>query len=154
MGKIDERLAELGIDLPAAAKPAANYVPFVVSGKQVFVAGQIPVEGGELRHKGRLGDGVSLEQGQEAARLCGLNIIAQLKEAAGGDLDKVRRIVKLGAFVACTPEFTDHPLVANGASNLLAEVFGDAGRHARFAVGAPSLPLGVSVEIDAVAELV
>jgi len=153
MGKIEARLAELGITLPTPAKPAANYVPFVVSGKQVFVAGQIPVAGGELQHKGRLGADVSLEQGQAAARLCGLNIIAQLKEAAGGDLDRVVRIVKLGAFVACTPEFTDHPKIANGASDLMAEVFGDAGRHARFAVGAPSLPLGVSVEIDAVAEL-
>lgn len=153
MGTVDDRLAKLGIELPAPAKPAANYVPFVVSGKQVFVAGQIPVRGGELQHTGRLGADVSLEQGQAAARLCALNIIAQLKEAAGGDLDRVTRIVKLGAFVACTPEFTDHPKVANGASDLLAEVFGEAGRHARFAVGAPSLPLGVAVEIDAVAEL-
>ena len=144
MGTVDDRLAKLGIELPAPAKPAANYVPFVVSGKQVFVAGQIPVRGGELQHTGRLGADVSLEQGQAAARLCALNIIAQLKEAAGGDLDRVTRIVKLGAFVACTPEFTDHPKVANGASDLLAEVFGEAGRHARFAVGAPSLPARTS----------
>jgi len=151
-GRIEARLKELGIELPKVAAPAANYVPFVVSGRHVFVAGQIPVWNGELKHKGALGDGVSIEQGYAAARLCGLNLIAQFRAACEGDLDRVARVVRLGAFVAATAGFADHPKVANGASDLMVEVFGDAGRHARAAVGAPSLPLGVSVEVEAVIE--
>lgn len=151
-GTIDARLKQLGIELPQAAKPAANYVPFVIAGGLLFTAGQVPVWNGEVRFKGRLGDGLSVDDGYQAARLCGLNLIAQAK-AAAGNLDKIKRVVKLGGFVACTAEFTDHPKVLNGASDLMAEVFGDAGKHARFAVGAASLPLGVAVEVDGIFEL-
>lgn len=152
-GVIDQRLAELGIELPRAAAPAANYVPFVVSGKHVFVAGQIPVESGNIMYRGRLGDGMTVDDGYQAARLCALNIIAQVREACGGNLDRVVRCVKLGGFVNSTPHFTDQPKVLNGASDLMIEVFDDKGRHARFAVGAPALPLGVAVEVDAVFEI-
>ena len=152
-GTIDARLKQLGIELPQAPKPAANYVPFVIAGGLVFCAGQVPVWNGEVRYKGRLGDGLSLDDGYQAARLCGLNLIAQAKAAAGGDLDRVKRVVKLGGFVSCTADFTDQPKVVNGASDLMAEVFGEAGKHARFAVGAPNLPLGVAVEIDGIFEL-
>ena len=152
-GVIDQRLAELGIELPRAAAPAANYVPFVVSGKYVFVAGQIPVESGNIMYRGRLGDGMTVDDGYQAARLCALNIIAQVREACGGNLDRVVRCVKLGGFVTSTPDFTDQPKVLNGASDLMIEVFDDKGRHARFAVGATALPLGVAVEVDAVFEI-
>ncbi|MBT3306589.1 MAG: RidA family protein [Alphaproteobacteria bacterium] len=152
-GQITTRLAELGIELPAPSAPAANYVPYVISGNQVFVSGQVTVWNGELRFIGTVGADLSLEQGIEAARLCGLNLIAQARDAAGGDLDKIKRVVKLGGFVNATPDFTDHPKVINGASDLMVEVFGEAGKHARFAVGAGSLPLGVAVEIDGVFEL-
>ena len=152
-GVIDQRLAELGIELPRAAAPAANYVPFVVSGKHVFVAGQIPVESGNIMYRGRLGDGMTVDDGYQAARLCALNIIAQVREACGGNLDRVVRCVKLGGFVNSTPDFTDQPKVLNGASDLMIEVFDEKGRHARFAVGAPALPLGVAVEVDAVFEI-
>lgn len=152
-GRIQARLTELGITLPQAAKPAANYIPYVISGSTVYVAGQIPSVNGQLQGLGRLGDDLDIEAGREIARLCALNILAQVQEACGGDLDRVRRIVKLGGFVTCTPDFTQHPAVINGASDLMVAVFGDAGRHARFAVGAPSLPLGVAVEIDAIVEI-
>ena len=152
-GKIIQRLAELGIDLPQAPAPAANYIPFVVTGNLVFVAGQVPVLNGEIKFKGRLGENMDIDEGYRAARLCGLNLIAQAEAAAGGDLDKIKRVVKLGGFVNATPDFTDHPKVVNGASDLMAEVFGEAGKHARAAVGAPSLPLGVAVEVDGVFEL-
>jgi len=152
-GRIDARLEELGIAVPAAAAPVANYVGYVVSGNLVFVSGQVTLKDGKFQHVGKLGDGISVEEGQAAARLCGINIIAQLKAACGGDLDRVKRIVKLGGFVNSTPDFTDQPKVINGASDLMVEVFGDKGRHARAAVSAGSLPLGVAVEIDAVAEI-
>lgn len=152
-GEIDARLAERGIELPEAPAPAANYVPFVVTGGLVFVAGQVTVWNGELRYVGRLGEDFDVDEGYQAARLCGLNLIAQAKAAAGGDLDRIARVVKLGGFVNSTPEFTEQPKVLNGASDLMAEVFGDAGRHARFAVGAPTLPLGVAVEVDGVFEI-
>lgn len=151
-GKIEARLEELGIELPQAAAPAANYVPYVITGNQLWVAGQVPFWNGELKYIGRLGDDFTVEQGQEAARICALNVIAQAK-AALGELDRVRRVVKMGGFVNATPDFTDHPKVVNGASDLMVEVFGEAGRHARFAVGAGSLPLGVAVEVDAVMEI-
>ncbi len=152
-GNIDARLAELGIELPDAPAPAANYVPFVVTGNLVFVAGQVTVWNGEIRFKGRLGDDMDVEEGYQAARLCGLNLIAQAKAAAGGDLDRIKRVVKLGGFVNSTADFTDQPKVVNGASDLMGEVFGDdLGPHARFAVGAASLPLGVAVEVDGVFE--
>jgi enamine deaminase RidA (YjgF/YER057c/UK114 family) len=150
-GKIDSQLQTLGITLPAAAAPAANYVPFVMTGNLLVISGQLPMEAGKLAVTGRLGGGVSLEQGQQAARLCAINIIAQAK-AALSDLDRVTRIVRLGGFVACTDDFTDQPQVINGASNLMVEVFGDAGRHARAAVGVNVLPLGAAVEVDAIIE--
>lgn len=148
--KIETRLSELGILLPEAAAPVASYVPVVASAGFAHVSGQLPFIDGVLV-KGRLGDTVDLAQGMEAARACGLMILAQLKNA--DVLEKVERIVKLGAFVNSTPEFTDQPKVANGASDLMLEVFGDAGRHARAAVSAPSLPLGAAVEVDAVVAL-
>ena len=152
-GQTAQRLAELGIELPELSAPAANYVPYVVSANLVFVSGQVTVWNGELRFIGKVGDEFSLEEGYEAARLCGLNLIAQARDAAGGDLDRIRRVVKLGGFVNAAPDFTDHPKVINGASDLMAEVFGEAGKHARFAIGAGSLPLGVAVEVDGVFEL-
>ncbi|MDF1733550.1 MULTISPECIES: RidA family protein [unclassified Minwuia] len=152
-GKIDARLKELGIELPQAASPAANYVPYAVSGNLVFVAGQVPFWNGELKYIGRLGHDTDIETGQAAARTCALNIIAQVRAACGGDLDRVKRIVKIGVFINSTPDFDKQPVVANGASDLLVEIFGDAGRHARFAVGSNVLPMGVAVEIDAVVEI-
>jgi enamine deaminase RidA (YjgF/YER057c/UK114 family) len=146
--QIESRLAELGLELPEAAAPVASYVPVVVSGRLAHVSGQLPFVGGTLV-TGRLGEDVSLEEGIAAARACGLMILAQLK-AALGSLGRVERIVKLGAYVNSTAGFTDQPKVANGASELMAAVFGDAGRHARSAVGVPVLPLGAAVEIDAV----
>jgi enamine deaminase RidA (YjgF/YER057c/UK114 family) len=152
-GQIDARLADLGIELPQAAAPAANYVPYVVSGNLVFVSGQITVWNGEFRYQGKIGQDLGVEDGQAAARLCALNIIAQLKAACGGNLDRVVRIIRLGGFVNSTPDFTDQPKVINGASDLMAEVFGDKGKHARAAVSAAALPLGVAVEVEAVAEI-
>jgi enamine deaminase RidA (YjgF/YER057c/UK114 family) len=152
MSKVETRLAELGIVLPAAAAPAANYVPFVQSGTQLFLSGQLPFQDGKLIHLGPLGDKLTIDEGYQAARLCGINLIAQIK-AAVGDLDRVRRILRLGGFVASTAAFTDQPKVVNGASDLMVEVFGEAGRHARSAVGVASLPLGVAVEVDAVVEV-
>lgn len=152
-GTIAARLAELGLELPKAASPVANYVPFVVTGKLVFVSGQVPLVDGKPQFVGRLGDTLSVEQGYQAARRCGLNLLAQLGNACGGDLDRVRRVVKLGGFVACAPDFTQTPQVINGASDLMVEVFGDVGRHARAAVGVSALPLGVAVEVEAVFEI-
>jgi enamine deaminase RidA (YjgF/YER057c/UK114 family) len=148
---IQSRLAELGIELPAAAAPVAAYVPVVVTGDLAHVSGQLPFVDGRLV-TGRLGEDVSLEQGHAAARACGLMILAQL-HAALGSLDRVERIVKLGAFVSSAATFSDQPKVANGASELMAEVFGEAGRHARSAVGVPVLPLGAAVEVDAIVAL-
>ena len=148
---IRDRLAKLGIELPAAAAPVAAYVPVVVAGNLAHVSGQLPFVDGALV-TGRLGEDLSLEQGVAAARACGLMILAQL-EAALGSLDRVERIVKLGAFVNSVATFTDQPKVANGASELMAEVFGEAGKHARSAVGVPVLPLGAAVEVDAIVAL-
>jgi enamine deaminase RidA (YjgF/YER057c/UK114 family) len=153
-GTVDARLRELGIELPKAAAPVANYVAYAITGAQVYVSGQVPVWNGELKYVGKLGDSLSIEQGQAAARLCALNLIAQVREACGGDLDRVRRCVKLTGFVNSTSDFPDQPKVVNGASDVMVEVFGDKGRHARAAVGAASLPLGVAVEVDAVFEIV
>ncbi|MEO0907460.1 MAG: RidA family protein [Pseudomonadota bacterium] len=147
---IEARLNELGIVLPEAAAPVASYVPVVVHGGAAHVSGQLPFVGGALK-TGRLGEDVSLEEGMEAARACGLMILAQLK--AAGVLEQVERVVKLGAFVNSTGDFTDQPKIANGASDLMFEVFGDAGRHARAAVGVPALPLGAAVEVDAIIAL-
>lgn len=150
---IENKLKELNITLPEAAPPAANYIPYVVSGNMVTISGQLPFLNGEKNFIGRLGDNISIEEAEKGARACGLNIIAQLKQACGGNLDKVVRCVKLGGFVNSTPDFTDHPKVVNGASNLMGDVFGEKGKHARFAVGAVSLPFGVAVEVDAVFEI-
>lgn len=152
-GKIDARLQELNITLPAAAAPAANYVPFVVTGNLVFISGQVPFLDGDLKYQGKVGEDFSIEQGQDCARIVGLNILAQLKAACGGDLDRVVRCVKLGGFVNCVSGFEDSPKVVNGTSDLLAEVFGDAGKGARFAVGTNSLPFNVAVEVDAIFEI-
>jgi len=152
-GKIDARLAELGIELPAPAAPVASYVPFVQTGNLVIISGQITMEDGAVKYSGKLGSEVSVEDGYAAARLCAINLLAQLKAACGGDLDRVKRVVRLGGFVACSPDFSDHPKVINGASDLMAEVFGDAGQHARAAVGAPSLPLNVTVEVEGMFEI-
>lgn len=148
---IDRTLADLGLTLPAAAAPVAAYVPVVAVGDVLHLSGQLPFRDGTLV-TGRLGDTVSLEEGQEAAKLCGLMIVAQLKKHLG-DLSRVRRIVKLGVFVNSTGDFTDQPKVANGASELMVALFGDSGRHARSAVGVPVLPLGAAVEIDAIVEI-
>lgn len=150
---LQTKLEAAGFSLPEAAAPAANYVPYVISGNTVFVSGQIPFLNGEKMHLGCVGKDLTTEQGVEAAQACALNILAQVNDAVGGDWSKVKRCVKLGGFVNSTPDFTDQPSVINGASNLIAEVMGDAGKHARFAVSAPSLPLGVAVEIDAIFEI-
>lgn len=147
---IEARLEELGIVLPAAAAPVASYQPVVIANGMAHVSGQLPFVGGELV-TGRLGEDVSLEKGTEAARACGLMIVAQLK--AAGILEQVERVVKLGAFVNSASSFTDQPKVANGASDLMFEIFGEAGRHARSAVGVPVLPLAAAVEVDAVIAL-
>lgn len=150
----ENKLEQLGLTLPEAAAPVANYVPYVQSGTQVFISGQIS-KIGDHAIGGRLGEDLTVEQGQEAAKLSGLNLIAQMKAACDGDLSRVTRVVKLGGFVQATPHATqaDIPKIINGCSDLMVEVFGDAGRHARFAVSAPSLPLDVAVEIDAVIEI-
>ena len=152
-GKIESRLSELNIKLPEPPAPVASYVPYVVSGKQVFISGQVTLAEGGLKYVGIVGKDLSVEDGQAAARLCAINLLAQLRRAAGGDLDSVKRCVRLGVFVNAVPGYTQHPEVANGASDLIVEVFGDAGRHARAAVGAGSLPRNVAVEVDAVFEL-
>lgn len=148
----ETRLAELGLTLPAAPAPAANYVPFVQIGNLVFISGQIS-NGPDGLICGKLGADTSVEDGVNAARACGLALIAQLRAACGGDLTRVKRVVKLTGFVNCTADFTDQPKVVNGCSDLMVAVFGEAGRHARAAVGAPSLPLGVAVEIEGVFEI-
>ena len=153
MSKAEERLAALGLELPVAAAPVANYVGYTVSGKTVYVSGQLPFKDGKLAVTGRLGAGVSIEDGYAAGRQCGLNILAHLKAACGGDLDRVSRVLRLGGFVNSTPEFTDAPKCVNGASDLMVAVFGDAGKHARAAVGVASLPAGAAVEVDAIVEL-
>ncbi len=146
---IDARLDELGIALPTPPAPAANYVPFVITGNQLYVSGQLPVTNGEMM-TGKLGADLDVAGGAQAARACAINLIAQLKIACGGDFDRFDQVVKLTAFVNSTPEFADQPKVVNGASDLMGEVFGEAGKHARSAVSAASLPFGVAVEIDAV----
>lgn len=152
-GKIDARLKELGITLPEAPMPAANYVPFVRSGNLIFVAGQIPMDGGKPQFIGKLGREFKIEDGQKAARLCALNVIAQMRAALGGDLDKVKRCVRVGGFVNAMPDFGDQPQVINGASDVIVQIFGDAGKHARAAVGVGSLPRGVATEVEAVFEV-
>ena len=152
MSQVEDRLAALGVILPAPVAPVANYVPFVTAGALVHISGQVSIDGaGGV--KGTVGPELNLEEAQKAARLCGINLIAQMKAATGGDLDRVKRVVKLGGFVQAGPDFFDIPKVINGCSDLMVEAFGDAGRHARSAVGVYRLPLNFSVEVDAVVEI-
>ena len=151
---IRQKLKDLGHDLPEAAAPAANYVPYVIADDDfLFISGQIPFLNGQKMHIGKVGDNLTIEQGIEAAKACALNILGQANAAVKGDWSKVKRLVKLGGFVNCTPDFVDHPKVINGASDLIVGVLGEKGKHTRVAVGAPSLPLGVAVEIEALFEL-
>lgn len=153
MSEIETRLQQWDLTLPEPATYVANYVPYVVSGPLVFVSGQIPFLNGVKGHFGRLGENMTIEQGQKAAQACGLNLLAQVLAAVGGDEKKIVRCVKVGGFVNCTADFGDQPSVVNGASDVIVQALGDRGKHARFAVGAPSLPFGVAVEVDAIFEI-
>lgn len=150
---IEARLTELGITLPQAAAPAANYVPYVISGNLLTISGQLPMENGKVGVTGHLGRDVDVAAGQRAAELCAINILSQAKAALGGDLGRIRRVIKLNGFVASTPDFIEQHLVINGASNLIANILGEAGKHARAAVGMAALPFGAAVEIDAILEI-
>ena len=152
-GRIEARLSELGLSLPPAQPPVATYVPFVLTGNLVVVSGQLPMVQGKLGWTGKLGQAVGIEEGKLAARQCLLNLLAHLNAACEGDLDRVARVVRLGGFIACAPEFTQHPQVMNGASDLAVEIFGDAGRHARSTVGVPSLPADSPVEVEGMFEI-
>ena len=152
-GRIDARLAELGLSIPVPGEPAGNYVGYVITGNLVYTAGQVPVENGERRYIGRLGREFSIHDGQKAADLAALNVLARVKAACDGDLDRVVRVVKLVGFVNAVETFGDHPKVINGASDLMVKIFGDAGRHARSAIGMGSLPFGVAVEVEGVFEI-
>ncbi|MGB8315223.1 MAG: RidA family protein [Aestuariivirga sp.] len=153
MGLIDKRLVELGIVLPTPSKPVANYVPWVTTGNLVFISGQGALKDGKIEYAGKVGDTLSVEDAIASARLTAINVLAHLRDACGGDLDRVKRVVKLLGFVNCTPTFGDQPKVINGASDLMVEVFGDKGRHARSAVGVPALPFNLSVEVEAIVEI-
>lgn len=147
------RLKDLGITLPEAATPAANYVSYVISGNHLYLSGQLPIENGKIAVTGLLGRDVDVAGGQRAAELCAINILAQAKAALGGDLGRIKRVVKLNGFIASLPSFTEQHLVMNGASNLIANVLGEPGKHARAAVGMASLPLNAAVEVDAILEI-
>ena len=151
--KIEQKLSEMGITLPPFALPAANYVPYTKSGNLVYISGTLPMKDGKPQDIGKLGREFSIEQGQGTAKLCGINILAALKDACGGDLDRVKKCVRMGIFVASAEGFTDQPKVANGVSDFIVGLFGDAGKHARFAVGVAELPFGVAVEVDATFEI-
>jgi enamine deaminase RidA (YjgF/YER057c/UK114 family) len=153
MPTVEARLKKLGIVLPTPPAPVASYVPFTISGNIVYLSGQLPLADGVLKYSGKLGADLPLESGQAAAQLCAINLITQLKAACEGDLDRVVRCLRLGVFVNAVPDYAQQPEVANGASDLIAAVFGDAGRHARAAVGVGSLPRGAAVEADAVFEI-
>ena len=148
-----ENIKNLGINIPDLPKALANYVPFKIIGKTIYISGQAPVQNGELIYKGKVGSDISIEEGIEAAKLCVINIIAALKTGLEGDWDKLDSFVKLTGFVNCQDNFTDQPKIINGASDMLVEIFGDQGRHARVAVGSNALPLGIAVEIDAIVQL-
>lgn len=153
MSAVAKNLQSLNIEIPEAAKPAASYVPYVVTGNQVVISGQLPFVKGSLEGQvGKLGADFSVEQGKAVARVCAINVISQLRDACGGNLDKAK-CVRLGVFVNSTPEFTEHPAVANGASDLISQVFGERGKHARAAVGMAGLPFGVAVEVEALFEI-
>jgi len=149
---VEEKIAAMGLELPPPARPVGSYVPAVRTGALIYTSGQLPTVGGEPRYRGKVGQTVTLEQAQDAARLCALNALGALR-AELGDLDRIRRIVKVTGFVNCGPDFTDHAAVLNGASNFLQDALGDAGRHARAAVGCVSLPLGCPVEVELIAEV-
>jgi enamine deaminase RidA (YjgF/YER057c/UK114 family) len=153
MNDIDKKLETLGITIPDAPTPAANYIPYVISGNLVFIAGQVPFENGKINYTGKVGKDIDINKAKEVAKICGLNVISVLKNAVNGDLSKVKKCVKLGIFVSCTSDFHQQPEVANGASDLMVEIFGENGKHARFAVGANSLPRNVPVEVDAIFEI-
>jgi len=153
VGRVEERLRALSIELPQPSKPGANYVPWARSGQLVFLTGQLSQWNGERRFIGKLGREFGVEEGQAAARLCALNLIAHARDAAGGDLDRVARIVRIAGFVNSMPDFVQQSQVVNGASDLFVDVFGDAGRHARMAVGVAALPYDVAVEVEAVLEV-
>ncbi|MCY1668583.1 RidA family protein [Rhizobium sp. SL86] len=150
---IEARLKELGIDLPVAAAPAANYVPYVLNGNTLYISGQLPMEGGKVAVTGLVGGDVDVATAQRAAELCAINILAQVKAALGGDLGRVRRVLKLNGFIASAPGFIEQHVVMNGASNLVANVLGDAGKHARAAVGMAALPFNAAVEVDAILDV-
>jgi enamine deaminase RidA (YjgF/YER057c/UK114 family) len=152
-GRIEARLKELGIELPQPATPMANYIPFNVTGNIVVVSGQVPLRDGKIAYTGKVGAGLGLEDGRAAARLCLINVVAQLRAACGGDLDRVRKVVRLGGFIASPPEFTQHAQVMNGASDLAVEIFGEAGRHARTTIGVPSLPGDAATEVEGMFEI-
>jgi enamine deaminase RidA (YjgF/YER057c/UK114 family) len=149
---IEDKLASIGIKLPSPPAPAGSYVPLVISHNLVFVAGQIPTEEGQVKFTGKVGRDITIEVAQQAARLCAINALSHLKSALGS-LDRVRRVVKVTGFVNCDPSFVDHPKVVNGASDLLVQVFGDTGKHARAAVGVSSLPLDSAVEVEFIVEV-
>lgn len=150
MSNYENKLSKLNVTLPTPASPVANYVGFVKSGNLVFISGQLPLENGKLQGIGKVGKEISIDDAKKYARLCAINVLAQLKVACNGNLDNVEQCIKLGIFVNGDADFKDHPAVANGASDLIAEVFADAGKHARAAVGSGSLPFGVAVEVDAI----
>jgi enamine deaminase RidA (YjgF/YER057c/UK114 family) len=151
--KIDQNLAKLNIEIPQFSAPAANYLPFTKSGKQIFISGQLPMQNGKMAFQGKVGREVSIEDASKAAEICAINIIAVLKAACDNNLDNVAKCVKLGIFINAIDNFANHPQIGNGASNLMVAIFGDAGKHARFAMGAGSLPFNAPVEIDAIFEI-
>lgn len=152
MSEIEARLAKLGVEIPPAAAPAANYVPFKIVGNMLFTSGQLPLKDGALLSKGKLGDALDVAAGREAAQACAINVLSAAKLALG-DLDRIKQLVKITIFVASTPDFTEQHLVGNGASDFLVEALGDAGKHARSAVGMPCLPLDAPVEVEAIFEI-
>ena len=147
-GTVEARLRELNLELPDASAPIANYVPHLITGSRLYISGQVPLGPDGLAYQGKLGVDFEVEEGQQAAKLCALNILAQARDALG-DLDRIERCLRLGGFVNAAPDFIDHPLVVNGASDLMVDVLGDRGRHTRFAVGVSGLPRGAAVEVDA-----
>lgn len=153
MNDIDKKLEALGITIPEAPSPAANYIPYVIIGNLIFIAGQVPFENGKINHTGKVGKDIDIDEAKRVAKICALNIISVLKKALKGDLMRVKQCVKLGIFVSCTSDFYHQPEVANGASDLMVKIFGEKGKHARFAVGANSLPRNVPVEVDAIFEI-
>ena len=153
MHLFEENIKNLGLNIPDLPKALANYVPYKIIGKTIYISGQAPVRNGELIYKGKVGSDISIEDGIQAAKLCVINIISALKTGIEGDWDKLDSFVKLTGFVNCQDNFTDQPKIINGASDMLVEIFGDQGRHARVAVGSNALPLGIAAEIDAIVQL-